>query len=214
MNRYKYILFDFDGTLVDSSEGIYKSLIYAFNAYGHEIPSDDLLRQFIGPPLFYSFTKLFSFSDEHAEQMIEKYRERYKVKGYLENTVYPGIPETLKALKESGHILATASSKPLKFVTDICKQRDLIDSFDYLGGTTFAGSNDSKASVILNAMSSIGANKDNTLMVGDRLFDIEGAHQAGIPCCAVTFGFGSRDEFLEYKAEYIIDKAEKLLNIV
>ena len=120
----------------------------------------------------------------------------------------------IKKLKEKGYILATASSKPLKFVTDICTQRNLIDCFDYLGGTTFAGSNDSKASVILNAMKNIGATKETTLMVGDRLFDIEGAHQADIPCCAVTFGFGSREEFIEYKAEYIIDKAEQLLNIV
>ncbi len=214
MAAFRYILFDFDGTLVDSSEGIYKSLIYAFEAYGHPIPEDELLKEFIGPPLYQSFTNLFGFTDKHANEMIEKYRERYKVTGYLENTVYPGIPETLRKLKENGCVLATASSKPLKFVHDICEQREILDCFDYLGGTTFAGSNDTKASVILNAMDKIGASPDTTLMIGDRRFDIEGAHEAGIPCGAVLFGFGTRKEFEEYKAEYIIEKAEDILTIV
>ena len=213
MASFRYILFDFDGTLVDSSEGIYKSLIYAFEAYGHPIPEDKTLKEFIGPPLYHSFTKLFGFSDGHANEMIEKYRERYKVTGYLENTVYPGIPETLRKLKKQGCVLATASSKPLKFVHDICKQRGILDYFDFLGGTTFAGSNDTKASVILNAMDKIGADPKTTLMIGDRRFDIEGAHEAGIPCGAVLFGFGNRDEFEEYKAEYIIEKAEDILTI-
>ena len=85
---FKYILFDFDGTLTDSSEGIFKSLTYAFEYYGHGTPSTELLRKFIGPPLHYSFTQFCGFDDVHAKEMTEKYRERYRVKGYLENSMY------------------------------------------------------------------------------------------------------------------------------
>lgn len=214
MSKFKFILFDFDGTLTDSSEGIFKSLTYAFESYGHGTPSLELLKKFIGPPLHYSFTEFCGFDDNHAHEMTDKYRERYKVKGYLESRLYEGVPETLKALKEQGFILATASSKPLAFVDGICQNLGIKKYFDFLGGTAFDNTSESKATVIENAMKNIGASLDDTLMVGDRLFDIVGAHTVGIPCCAVLYGFGSREEFEEYSAEYIVATPEEILDIV
>lgn len=214
MSKFKYILFDFDGTLVDSSEGIFKSLTYAFEEMGHGTPSEELLKKFVGPPLHYSFTQFCGFSSEHAYEMTDKYRERYKVKGYLENRVYDGIPEMLEKLQNEGYILGTASSKPIKFIDDICTQRDIKKYFAHIGGTQFDNIKESKTVVIENAMASLGGNTDNTLMVGDRLFDIQGAHEAGIPCCAVLFGFGDRPEFEEYKAEYIIEKPSDIFDIL
>lgn len=213
-SKYKYILFDFDGTLTDSSEGIFRSLTYAFESYGHGTPSLELLKKFIGPPLHYSFKEFCGFDGIHAQEMTDKYRERYRVKGYLESRLYEGVPETLKSLKEKGYILATASSKPLHFVESICEELDIKKYFDYLGGTSFDNTSESKADVIKNAMDALGADRENTLMVGDRLFDIEGAHKVGIPCCAVLYGFGSREEFEEYKAEYIVEKATDILSLV
>lgn len=214
MSKFKYILFDFDGTLVDSSEGIFKSLTYAFENMGHGTPSDELLKKFVGPPLHYSFTNFCGFSSEHAYEMTDKYRERYKVKGYLENRVYDGIPEMLERLQNEGYILGTASSKPIKFIDDICIQRDIKKYFAHIGGTQFDNIKESKTIVIENAMKALGGNKSNTLMVGDRLFDIQGAHEAGIPCCAVLFGFGDRPEFEEYKADYIIEKPSDIFDIL
>lgn len=214
MSKFKYILFDFDGTLVDSSEGIFKSLTYAFEEMGHGTPSLELLRKFIGPPLHYSFTNFCGFSSEHAFEMTDKYRERYKVKGYLENRVYDGIPEMLEQLQNEGYILGTASSKPIKFIDDICAQRDIKKYFSFIGGTQFDNIKESKTVVIESAMTALGANTNNTLMVGDRLFDIQGAHEAGIPCCAVLFGFGDRPEFEEYKADYIIEKPSDIFEIL
>lgn len=214
MSNFKYILFDFDGTLVDSSEGIFKSLTYAFEKKGHGTPSTELLKKFIGPPLHYSFTKYCGFDSDYAVEMTEKYRERYRTKGYLENKLYDGIPEMLTRLKNEGYILGTASSKPIKFINDICEQRDIKKYFDHIGGTQFDNIKESKTVVIKEAMKVLGGNTENTLMVGDRLFDIKGAHEAGIPCCAVLFGFGSREEFEEYKAEYIIEKPEDIFDIL
>lgn len=212
--KYKYILFDFDGTLTDSSEGIFKSLTYAFESYGHGTPSVDLLKKFIGPPLHHSFTVFCGFDDKHAWEMTDKYRERYRVKGYLESCLYDGITETLKVLKEQGYILATASSKPLHFIDQICENLDIKKYFDFLGGTEFDNTSESKATVIENAMKNIGASLDNTLMVGDTRFDIIGAHDVGLPCCAVLYGFGSQEEFEEYNAEYIIGKPMDIFNIL
>lgn len=214
MSSFKYILFDFDGTLTDSSEGIFKSLTYAFESYGHGTPSLDLLKKFIGPPLYHSFTVFCGFDDKHAWEMTDKYRERYRVKGYLESQLYDGIPELLKSLKEQGYILATASSKPLHFIDQICENLNIKQYLDFLGGTEFDNTSESKATVIENVMQNIGADLNNTLMIGDRLFDIEGAHTVGIPCCAVLYGFGSREEFEEYNADYIVEKPEEILDIV
>lgn len=214
MSNFKYILFDFDGTLVDSSEGIFKSLTYAFENMGHGTPSEELLKKFVGPPLHYSFTKLAGFTSEHAFEMTEKYRERYRAVGYLENRVYDGIPEMLERLQNEGYILSTASSKPIKFINDICEQRDIKKYFAHIGGTQFDNIKESKTTVIKDAMKILGADTNNTLMVGDRLFDIQGAHEAGIPCCAVLFGFGGREEFEKYKAEYIIEKPSDIFSIL
>lgn len=214
MSKFKFILFDFDGTLVDSSEGIFKSLTYAFENMGHGTPDEELLRKFVGPPLHYSFTKFCGFTSEHAYEMTEKYRERYKKTGYLENRVYDGIPEMLEKLKKEGYVLGTASSKPIKFINDICEQRDIKKYFTHIGGTQFDNIKESKATVIKDALTALGADAGATLMVGDRLFDILGAHEMGIPCCAVLFGFGNRSEFEEYKADYIIEKPCDIFDIL
>lgn len=212
--QFKYILFDFDGTLTDSSEGIFKSLTYAFEFYGHGTPSEGLLRKFIGPPLHYSFSNFCGFSDEHCLEMTEKYRERYRKIGYLENSIYDGVREMLAKLYDNGFVLATASSKPIKFVNDICEALDIKKYFTFIGATSFDNIKENKAFVIEDAMKHLGASKKNTLMVGDRLFDIEGAHNVGIPCCAVLYGFGSREEFEEYRADYIIEKPADIFDIV
>ena len=107
------------------------------------------------------------------------------------------------------------------FAVDNQSRRDLLNEiadikkyFDFLGGTEFDNTSESKATVIENAMKNIGASLDNTLMVGDTKFDIDGAHQVGIPCVAVTYGFGTLEDFKEYNAEYIVDTAEEILDIV
>ena len=110
MKDFQYYIFDFDGTLVDSSEGIYNSIIYALKEFGIEENDREKLRYFIGPPLFHSFKHIYGVNDEDANWLITKYRERYKLKGCEESVVYEGVPEMLKALKEKGKKIAIASS--------------------------------------------------------------------------------------------------------
>ncbi len=208
-SRYKAVLFDFDGTLVDSSEGIFKSLLYAFECDGKEAPDEATLRKFIGPPLYESFKTLFGYSDDKIGYMVEKYRERYRAKGFREVRVYDGIPQLLQTLHENGVKIATASSKPTVFIEQILKEQGLLSFFDYLGGTQFDNIASDKSVVLKSAMHALGVSAEETVMVGDRLYDIRGARGAGVPCIAVLYGFGSRAEFTEYGADFIAaDPAE------
>ena len=210
----KAVLFDFDGTLVDSSEGIYKSLIYAFKADGKSIPDEATLRKFIGPPIYDSFKNLFGYKDEKIDWMIAKYRERYRAIGYREVEVYDGIPALLERLHQSGIKIATASSKPTVFIEKILEERNLLTYFDYLGGTDFDNISSDKTKIIENAMRALGVSPAETLMVGDRLFDIRGAKGASVPCIAVLYGFGSREEFLEYGADYSVSTPTEIENLI
>lgn len=210
----KAVLFDFDGTLVDSSEGIYKSLMYAFKADGKPIPDEATLRKFIGPPIYDSFKNLFGYKDEKIDWMIAKYRERYRAIGYREVEVYDGIPALLERLHQSGIKIATASSKPTVFIEKILKERNLLAYFDYLGGTDFDNISSDKTVIMQNAMDALGVSPQDTVMVGDRLYDIRGAKGASVPCIAVLYGFGSREEFLKYGADYIVSTPAEIENLI
>lgn len=211
------VLFDFDGTIVDSSEGIFKSLIYAFEADGKEAPPESMLRKFIGPPIYDSFKKNYGFSDEKIEWMIKKYRERYSVKGCSELKLYDGIEQLLKRLKENNIKVATASSKPVKFIERILDENNLRQYIDYVGGTNFdrIALGSGKTGILLNAMEHLGVtDKSRTVMVGDRKFDIDGAKGAGIKTIAVLYGFGSREEFTRHGAEYIAETVGDIEKII
>ena len=212
--RFKAVLFDFDGTLVDSSEGIFKSLIYAFDADGKPAPDEKTLRKFIGPPIYDSFKTLFGYKDEKIDFMIEKYRERYRSVGWHEARVYDGIPELVRALREQGVKMATASSKPTPFIRQIIEEQGLLPYFDYLGGTAFDNISSNKTEILNHAMQELGVSPGETVMVGDRLFDIRGAQGAGIPCIAVLYGFGSRSEFEEYGAQYIVETPQDIYRLI
>ena len=207
MAKYDIVLFDFDGTLVDTSEGVFKSIIYALNADGKSAPSAETLRKFIGPPIYASFKETLGYTDEaKIEWLIKKYRERYSVLGLFEAEFYPGIEELLIKLKENGIKTATASSKPKKFIHKILDGTGFAKYFDYIGGTDFDQKESGKTEIILGALEYFNCtDKSKAVMVGDRKFDIEGAKSAGVETIAVLYGFGSREEFEEYEAEYIAE---------
>ncbi len=211
--RYRAVLFDFDGTLFDTSEGIFESLRYAFACDGKAPPDDAVLRKFVGPPIYESFKTLFGYPDEKIDFMVEKYRERYRESGWRAVRVYDGVPALLGTLSACGVKIATASSKPVAYIEQILREQGLLPLFDYLGGTQFDDRHTSKTDVIKNTMRALGEPAQACVMVGDRLYDIRGAKGAGVPCIAVLYGFGSRAEFEAYGADYIAETpadAEKL----
>ena len=211
---YSHILFDLDGTLVNSEQGITNSVSYALASFGISVKDKKTLLPFIGPPLLESFMKYYGFSKEESKRAVEEYRVYYRKKGIFEISLYEGVEETLKALKAHGCELWLATSKPTVFAKKILEHTKLFNCFSAVYGAELDGSRDSKESIIGYAlqMQNIRDTKD-FLMVGDRFHDIVGAHAHGIHTAAVLYGFGSREEFLQYKADYIIESASELLKI-
>ena len=206
----KTILFDLDGTLTDSGEGIINCVIYALERFGLPIPERDSLRYFVGPPLHESFIKQGVPADQ-AEEAVAVYRERYVPTGMFENTPYPGVRELLERLKEAGYTLYVASSKPEWMCVEILKHFDLAKYFDQICGATMDTSRTNKEAVIAYLLG-ISGTSEKMIMVGDTKFDVLGAKFHGIPCIGVSWGYGKVSEMQEAGAVAISDTMEQLLD--
>ena len=208
------ILFDLDGTLTDPKVGITKSVAHALNYFGIEVRDLDSLCNFIGPSLGYSFSEFYGFDESQCEKAIEIYREYFSVTGKFENEVYDGIEDMLSALKKLGHRLFVATSKPEVFAVDILRHFGLEKYFDRVCGIPLSAEGMTKAEVIECVVKEYSLDKKDTIMVGDRFYDIEGAHLNGIPCIAVLYGYGNHGEFEKYGAEHIADTVQQLTEIL
>lgn len=205
--KYNAVIFDFDGTVCNTGEGIIKSVKYALEAFGYPLPeNDDELSVFIGPPLVTSFMKHCECDRKEAEALVVKYRERYSVTGVYESELYPEITELLQALKKDGAKIAVASSKPQHFIDVLLKKFEIAEYFDAVCGVAFNSDCETKASIISRAMTELSAVKESTLMVGDTRFDIEGANAISVAGVGVMWGFGTKEEFEAAKAAFIADK--------
>ena len=214
---YKYILFDLDGTLTDSAEGITKCAQYALKALGVDEPDLNNLRHFIGPPLVECFMKLYGFTEEQAKFGTAKYRERYKDTGIYENKVYPGVPEMLAKLKANGLRLALATSKPLVFAQRVTDYFNLTQYFTYITGPDFNGSLPTKADVIDDAMKHFGlagTAKAQALMIGDRRQDIAGAKKCGLKTIGVRYGYAAPGELEEAGADFICTAPQDVVKLI
>ncbi|MDD6527638.1 MAG: HAD hydrolase-like protein [Oscillospiraceae bacterium] len=215
MRKYDYVIFDFDGTVTDTGEGILKSLQYSFEQMGDPVPDLSDLKKFIGPPIHYSFVTFYGVKEEDVGKYIEKYRERYRKIGIYECCLYDGMLDTLKKLKENGVKIGIASSKPVSLIYDVMNYLKITELFDAVVGTQFDDSNHSgKKDLVLQSMAELGADdKSRVLMVGDRYFDIDGAAGAGVDSCGVLFGYGNEQEFMEHGATYIVATAQEIVDI-
>lgn len=215
--NFDLILFDLDGTLTDSGEGITKSVQYALSKFGIDEPDLNNLRKFIGPPLIDSFMKYYYFSQEEAIKARNIFNERYKPIGWMENHPYPGIEEVLKALQAEGKMLGIATSKPADVADKVLSHFGLRDYFPVFCAAPLNGLNGEKAGRIKAAMEeakSLGCEAKKPIMVGDTRFDVEGAHQCNIPCIGVTWGFAVEGEFAACDTEYVVDTMEELLDVL
>lgn len=208
----KTILFDLDGTLTDSGEGIINCVIYALEKFGLPIPPRENLRYFVGPPLHESFVRQ-GVPAERAEEAVAAYRERYVPTGMFENSPYPGVRELLETLKAEGHTLYVASSKPEWMCVDILKHFDLANYFAQICGATMDTSRTNKEAVIEYLIQE-NSRADNMIMVGDTKFDVLGAKAHGIPCIGVSWGYGSVAEMHEAGAVSVADTMEQLLKLL
>lgn len=188
----KTILFDLDGTLTDSGEGIINCAALALEAFGLPVPSREEMRVFVGPPLHESFIRHGVPADQ-ADKAVEIYRSRYIPIGAYENTPYPGIRELLEHLRAAGCRLFVATSKPEGMSVDILNHFDLSKYFDGICGATLDTSRTNKDAVIAYLIGQNGRDSD-MVMVGDTKFDILGAKAHGIPAIGVSWGYGNVEE--------------------
>lgn len=209
MPKYKYILFDLDGTLDDPFEGITKSVEYAMKKFGVECDREKL-KCFIGPPLTDSFMTYFGLDEQNAKLAVDYYREYYRPIGIFEVSIYEGIPELLDKLQRTGCELILATSKPIIFADMILEKFDLKKYFTATFGSELDGTRVKKDEVIAYALENYPIDKSCAIMVGDRHHDVEGAHKNGIPCIGVTFGYGERDEHIACAADHIVDTISDL----
>lgn len=216
MAQYDYVIFDFDGTVADTGEGILKSLQYSFEQMGREVPDMSDLKRFIGPPVYYSYTHFYGVSEKEVETYIRKYRERYKEKGIYECRIYDGMKELLHELKSRGVKVGIASSKPEHLIYSVADFLDITSMFDVIVGVKSDNSRHStKKDIILEAAEKLGAtDKEKVLMVGDRCFDIDGAAEAGVKSCGAIWGYGNKEEFLKHKADMIAEEPLDVVNFI
>ncbi len=211
MNK-KSTLFDLDGTLTDSGEGIINCAALALKHFGLPVPDRKAMGVFVGPPLRDTFLK-FGVRPEQVEEALAVYRSRYTTVGKFENTPYPGIRELLEKLTADGHRLYVATSKPETVSVEILEHFDLSRYFQEIAGATFSKERETKANVIAYLLKKIPAGTP-CLMVGDTQFDVLGAAAHGIATVGVSWGYGNTDSLRSAGAAAIADTPEELYRIL
>ncbi len=216
MGKFNFVLFDFDGTVADTGEGILRSLQYSFREMGDRVPTAEELKRFIGPPVYYSYTNYYGIGEDKVYDYIAKYRERYKREGVRECELYENMLPLLSTLKDCGVKLGIASSKPEHLIFDVADYLDITKCFDVIVGVkSDASQHSSKTGLILEAMEKLGAtDKSQVLMVGDRHYDITGAKGAGVSSCGCLWGYGNKEEFIECDADFVVSDPLEILNLI
>ncbi len=213
-NNYKHILFDLDGTLTDSAVGVTKSVQHALKQYRIDATLEEL-KSFIGPPLHQSFIEVYGFSKQEAYRAVEYYRDYYRDVGMFENKVYPGVPQLLDKLYKTRKKIYLATSKPAVFAEQILRYFNLDKFFTTIAGSNLDGTKAEKKEVIAhvlecNAELDIG----ETVMVGDRKHDINGARVWNIDSIGVTYGYGSLEELQEAGSTMIAESVPELQELL
>lgn len=208
--KYDYILFDFDGTIADTSEGIFDSFDYVRKTLGgRDIPRSEY-NKMIGPPLAFSFRKFFGFGEDEIERAIRTYRVEYERAGLFKCKMYDGMKDVFSSLRQAGKSLFVATSKPEVYARKLMAHFGVSEFFSYIGEKRAK-----KSEVIEYVLSASNVkDKSRAVIVGDRLHDAQGAKEAGIDCIGVLFGFGSEAELKNAGVEKIAQTPADILKIL
>ena len=215
MKNYRFIFWDLDGTLMDTYEGVSKSVQYALDFYGIHIEGEENLRKFIGPPLRESFPGIAGLPEQYVEEAVARYRERYNPVGIFECKPFPGVEKVLADFRKAGKIQVVSSSKPEGMCRRILDKYNMSGWFEEIVGASEDGRIDTKAEVLQEAFRRLERKDpaflpENTVLIGDTRFDAEGAERMGIDCIGVSYGFGTEKELLEHGVLAVADKPEEL----
>ena len=204
------VLFDLDGTLIDSEVGITTSMAHAMLSVGIEAPERALMRSWIGPPLHESFAQLLGDDEERVDQAVHHYRERFDATGWSEHEVYPGIGELIVDLVERGNRVAVVTSKVASQACRIVEHLPFGKLFEGVFAPTPETRTCAKADLVARALRELAGSAADTTMIGDRRFDIEGARANAVRGIGVLWGFGTQAELHDAGADYIVADPEEL----
>lgn len=207
----KTIIFDLDGTLTDSAEGITNSVRLVMEHFGITVPCMEALRTFVGPPLHDMFVK-HGVPEDRVEEAIRVFRSRYLTIGKFENKPYPGILEMLQTLKSQGHTLYVATSKPEPQAIEILEHFDLAKYFDQICGASLDRSRVEKEDVLRYLLND--SPESTPVMVGDTVYDVIGAKALGIPTIGVSWGYGNEDNLIGAGAIGIAHTIQELFELL
>ena len=210
---FRYLFFDFDGTLYDTVEGITRCVQYALRKRGLDAPLDSL-RCFAGPPLDDKFVEKFGFSREDAEQAVRDFRERYVPIGLYESRAFPGLKELLRELRAAGYRLAVTTSKPQVLAEELLRREELYELFDCVCGAAEEGEGNAKWQVLRRAMEKLQAPEGESVLIGDTKYDVAGAKRCGIPCIGVGYGYAAPGELEQAGADAIASDLSSLRSIL
>ena len=188
------VIFDLDGTLTDSAEGIVASFLHALAHIGAPVPDGDLAAQIVGPPMDDTFRSMEL--GEHAEQAIAAFRAEYGARGWAMNTLFDGVEPLLADLRAAGVRLAVATSKLEPTARRVLAHFGLDEHFEVIAGAAADGSRKTKVEVLAHALDQLRPLPERVLMVGDRSHDVHGAAAHGIDTVVVGWGYG-RDDFAD-----------------
>lgn len=204
------ILFDLDGTLTDPGEGITGSVCHAMRQMGHPVPDQAVLNTFVGPPLNESFADVCGFDEEQIGRAVEHFRLYFAEHGIHQNVPFEGMAALLDRLVKAGRRLHIATTKPLYLAEQVLDMFDMKQYFTILAGSAAEHHGRAKAEVVAEVLERGHIDPAAAVMVGDRKYDVEGAHQNKLPCVGVSFGYAEPGEFEAAGADYVVDTVAEL----
>ncbi len=214
MDLIKNLLFDLDGTIIEPEEGIINSILFALNEMGIEEPNKDKLKAFIGPPLIDSFLTYYDLNLDQANLAVEHYRLFFSKQGIHQNNLYDGIEDSLQYFKKQNYRLFIATSKPTIFAEKILANYQLTGYFDGVIGSNLDNTRKDKAEIIQFVLSKFGLRPNESLMIGDRKYDIEGAKKNHLESVGVTYGHGSIEELKAAGTNYLVANPLALKSLI
>lgn len=210
----KHVLFDLDGTIIDSGLGIKSGILYSLKAIGINDVNENILNEFIGPPLKDSYMKFFNLSEKEAINIVNIYREYYSEQGIYQASLYKGIETVILDLKSKGNDIILATSKPEIFAKKILDHFNLFEYFNFIGGATLDNKISHKNQVLEYVLNEFHINPKDGFMIGDTKYDILGGKLFSLNTIGVTYGYGSLEELKEVNADNIVTTPLDILKYI
>lgn len=208
------VIFDLDGTLTESGEGIMKAGIAGLAAVGRESGGTEKLQKLIGPPLAEGYLQVYGLTEDECQEAVRAFRAYYETKGIFENALYPGAVEMLRALRESGKSLYLATSKPELQARRVLAFFSLGEYFEGIAGGDDTRDGGNKEKILARIVQAHVIPVDTVAMVGDRAYDICAARALGMPGIGVSYGYGSRKELEKAGATHIVSSIHSLTDLL